>query len=250
VSVSFVARYVQCYNYPEPRKTECEEERENFSFDNIVDKVANNALNESLKNHQEEAIINYLLTQKEVSWQTQENSHRFCSIENLAPQKELFPYYIWVYCGEYIIEDGQLKELSGASLPAKINYPNELSFYDLSRFSHEIPLDGADYGASIKEIFPEEVQREIADFRKEGRVKKIIEKNEDQAWVNILTWEAIKLAIEECRVEEAFQAHSRRVEVNLKNGEKLVAVEPKIDQIMLLAEEATPRCGEIIISTE
>jgi hypothetical protein len=81
-------------------------------------------------------------------------------------------------------------------------------------------------------------------------VKKIIEKNEDQAWVNILTWEAIKLAIEECRVEEAFQAHSRRVEVNLKNGEKLVAVEPKIDQIMLLAEEATPRCGEIIISTE
>jgi small nuclear ribonucleoprotein (snRNP)-like protein len=51
-------------------------------------------------------------------------------------------------------------------------------------------------------------------------------------------------------VEEAFQALSRRVEVNLKNGEKLVAVEPKIDQIMLLAEEATPRCGEIIISTE
>lgn len=250
ITVSFLARYPQCPNYPEPQKSECEEERESFSFDNIVDKVAGNALNEHLKNYQEEAIINYLLTQKDFSWQNQENSHRFCSIENLDSQKELFPYYIWAYCGEYIIQDGQLKNLSGASLPAKIDYPNELSFYDLSRFSHEIPLDGAGWGESIKEIFPKEVQKEITDFRQEGRVKRIIEKNEDQAWVNILAWQAIKSAIEDCRVERVFQDHSRRVVATLKNGEELTAVEPKIDEVMLYVEQAIPQCGEISIATE
>ncbi len=250
ITVSFVARYAQCSNYPELQKSECKNEREVFSFDSIADKVSGYAFNESLKNHQEKSIISYLLTQKDFSWQNHENSHRFCSIENLGPENVLFPFYVWVFCGEYIIEDGQLKNLSGASLPAKIDYPNELSFYDLSRFSHEIPLDGADWGKSVEEIFPKEIQKEITNFRKEGRVKKIIEKNEDQAWVNILAWEAIKLAIKDCRVERVFQDHSRRVVANLKNGEEWVAVEPKIDEIMLLVEQAIPQCGKIERSTE
>ncbi|MCF7910806.1 hypothetical protein K9L16_03980 [Candidatus Pacearchaeota archaeon] len=215
-----------------------------------MNKVSRYAFDESLKDHQERSIINYLLTQKDFSWQNHENSHRFCSIESLDPQKELFPCYIWIYCGEYIIEDGQLKNLSGASLPAKIDYPNELSFYSLNHFSHDIPLDGAYYGESVEEIFPKEAQEEIVNFRKEGRVKRIIEKNEDQAWVNILAWEAIKSAIKNCRVERIFQSHSRKVVANLKNGEEWVAVEPKIDQIISLATQAIPRCGEIIMSTE
>lgn len=250
VNVSFVARYVQCYNYSEPQKSECENERKVFSFNSIADKVSGYAFNESLKNHQEKAIISYLLTQKDFSWQNHEDSHRFCSIENLGPKKELFPFYFWVFCGEYIIQDGQLKNLSGASLPAKINYPNELSFYNLSLFFHEIPLDGFDWEKSVKEIFPKEVQKEITNFRKEGRVKEIIEKNEDQAWINILAWEEIKSAIKNCQVEKVFQAHSKRVVATLKSGEELIAVEPKIDEIMSLVEHAVPQCGEILMGTE
>lgn len=39
VIVSFVARYPQCQNYDEPRKTECENEREIFDLDLVVDQI-------------------------------------------------------------------------------------------------------------------------------------------------------------------------------------------------------------------
>ncbi len=36
LSLGFVARYVQCSNYDDPQKTECIEERETFSLDELV----------------------------------------------------------------------------------------------------------------------------------------------------------------------------------------------------------------------
>lgn len=52
---------------------------------------------------------------------------------------------------------GELKELSGASLPIKIDYPNELSYYDLAKFSFEAPGDGSLYDKDVKRIFPESI---------------------------------------------------------------------------------------------
>jgi len=132
--------------------------------------------NDSLVNHQEKAIVDYLLTQEQFAWQTKENSKNICSIENLG-DNSLFPFYIWVYCSEYDIEEGRLERLSGCSLPVKIDYPNELSFYDLSKFSYEMPRDGSLYSADVKRIFPESVQQLIFDFDS----KSIIEKNKKEA---------------------------------------------------------------------
>jgi len=102
----------------------------------------NNKLLSNFGNDQiEKAITNYLLTQKLFSWKTKDDSHNFCVVENLKPDNELFPLYVWAYCGEYIIQDGELKALSGSSGPKKINYPNELSFYNLSKFSYEVARD-------------------------------------------------------------------------------------------------------------
>jgi len=110
------------------------------------------------------SITDYLLTQKYFSWKTTTDSRNFCVIENLNPEDTLFPLYIWVRCGEFILQDGKLKELSGTSVPAKIDYPNDLSFYDLSKFSYEVPGDGSLYLKDIKTIFPLNVQNKIADF--------------------------------------------------------------------------------------
>ncbi len=113
----------------------------------------------------EKSITDYLLTQKYFSWKTTTDSRNFCVIENLDPTEEgLFPLYVWVRCGEFVLQNGKLKELSGISVPAKINYPNELSFYDLSKFSYEAPRDGSLYSKDIKTIFPSNVQKRIADF--------------------------------------------------------------------------------------
>ena len=122
------------------------------------------------------AIENYLVTQQQFSWKTVENSQNFCAVDNLSPETELFPIYVWVRCGEYIAEDGGVKEISGSSGPVKINYPNELSFYDLSKFSFEAPRDGAHYPEDIKTIFPEEVQGRIADYEAMLLTNKLEEK--------------------------------------------------------------------------
>lgn len=113
----------------------------------------------------EKAITDYLLTQKYFSWKTTTDSRNFCVIENLNPtENNPFPLYVWVRCGEFIIQNGKLKELSGLSVPTKINYPNQLSFYDISKFSYEVPRDGSLYSKDIKTIFPLNVQNRIADF--------------------------------------------------------------------------------------
>ena len=116
-------------------------------------------------NQVEKAITDYLLTQKYFSWETTAESSNFCVIENLNPTKDgLFPLYVWVRCGEFVMQNGKLQELSGLSVPAKINYPNHLSFYDINKMSHEVPRDDSLYLEDIKTIFPLNVQKRILDF--------------------------------------------------------------------------------------
>ena len=116
-------------------------------------------------NQAEKAITDYLLTQKCFSWKTTTDSRNFCVIENLNPTENgLFPLYVWVRCGEFILQNGKLKELSGKSVPAKIIYPNQLSFYDLDKFSYEVPGNGSLYSKDIKTIFPLNAQKMIFGF--------------------------------------------------------------------------------------
>ena len=206
-----------------------------------------NELSSNFGNDQvEKAITNYLLTQKHFSWKTSDNSHNFCVIENLKPENELFPLYVWVYCGEYIIQDGEVKTLSGSSGPAKIDYPNELSFYDLSKFSYEAPGDGSHYAEDIKRIFPEDIWQHIFNFDRENTIKRI----ESTAFANISSWALIKQAINNCEAESVWQTHDRAVKVKLKNGEELTAVEPELDDIIDLAIATEPKCGKILMGTE
>jgi len=131
-------------------------------------------LNNDFPNSQiEGAITKYLLSQNQFSWKTTEDSHNFCGIENLDPEKELFPIYVWAYCGEYITQDNDLINLSGYSVPAEINYPNELSFYDTNRFSFRSPRDGSFYTDDVINIFPENVQQKIFNFNAQKLIDKV-----------------------------------------------------------------------------
>ncbi len=121
----------------------------------------------------EKTITDYLLTQKQFNWETAENSQKFCGIENLQPKNELFPFYIWAYCGEYTVENGKLKTLSSISLPVRISYPNELSYYDLSGFSFEAPRDGTYNSIDIERIFPEDARQKISNLDKQTIIKRV-----------------------------------------------------------------------------
>lgn len=194
----------------------------------------------------EKAITDYLLSQKAFSWKTTEGSFNFCSIENLRPGQELFPIYIWAYCAEYTMENGELKTQSGTSLPVKINYPNELSFYDISKFSHEIPRDGSYNGPDIERIFPKDAQQALSSLDKQILIKR----NETAASAFFSAWDSIKNAINDCQVKEVFQAHSKEVSVELKDGKKIKGLEPRIDDIIHLAIAVRNKCGRIIMATE
>jgi len=63
-------------------------------------------------------------------------------------------------------------------------------------------------------------------------------------------WQRIIDAINKCEAVSAAQAHSLSVSVKLKSGEEIEAVEPVIDDIFRVADEARSRCGEIIMATE
>lgn len=122
----------------------------------------------------EKFITDYLLTQEFFSWKTTADSQNFCVIENLDPKKDqLFPLYIWARCGEFTLQEGKLKELSGSSGPAKIDYPNLLSYRDLSKMSYQAPRDGSLYSKDVKTIFPLNVQEAIFGFDRANLNKKI-----------------------------------------------------------------------------
>ena len=194
----------------------------------------------------ERAISDYLLTEKHFSWKNREDSHNFCTIENLKPDKDLFPLYIWAYCGEYMIEDGDLKTISGSSGPVKINYPNELSYYDPSKFSYEAPGDGANYSKDVKTIFPEDVQEKI--FKHD--IGNLIVKAENYAFTNISNWNDIKNAVAECKVESVRQTHALEVTAKFKDGREVTAQEPGIDDIFDIIDQSKVNCGEIIMAIE
>jgi hypothetical protein len=63
-------------------------------------------------------------------------------------------------------------------------------------------------------------------------------------------WFRAILAISNCEAETIFQGHDLFVMVNLKNGEKIGAFEPAIDDVIKIADAAEEKCGKIMIGTE
>ncbi|PIT87998.1 MAG: hypothetical protein COU29_04285 [Candidatus Magasanikbacteria bacterium CG10_big_fil_rev_8_21_14_0_10_36_32] len=64
------------------------------------------------------------------------------------------------------------------------------------------------------------------------------------------TWEMAIQAVTNCEVEKIFQSHNRLVTLKLRNENQLTVVEPKIDDIITIAEMSEDKCGHILIGTE
>lgn len=64
------------------------------------------------------------------------------------------------------------------------------------------------------------------------------------------SWERAILAVNNCEVVKVFQTHSKIVTLTLKNGSKLTAEEPQIDDIIFIVNAAETKCGKIPIGTE
>ena len=65
-----------------------------------------------------------------------------------------------------------------------------------------------------------------------------------------IPWINARELILSCNVEMAMQAHDLNVYLTLKDGKKVVAVEPVIDEVFKVVNEAPARCGNIGLATE
>lgn len=63
-------------------------------------------------------------------------------------------------------------------------------------------------------------------------------------------WNIILAVLNNCEVESVFQTHSKLVTLELKNGNKITAYEPQIDDIMKVVENLNGKCGDIRLATE
>jgi len=64
------------------------------------------------------------------------------------------------------------------------------------------------------------------------------------------TWDVVLTNLNNCEVESVFQTHSKLVTLKLKNGNKVTAYEPRIDDVMNVVAELKGRCGNIRMATE
>jgi len=109
------------------------------------------------------AIEEYLLSQNEFAWSTEADGKTMCVFAHLTREREISPYEVWVRCSEFVWRDGEIQEASGISIPAKLTYPDNPSFFTAENFTHEIPKDGSDYGPDIERIFSQESRELISE---------------------------------------------------------------------------------------
>lgn len=65
-----------------------------------------------------------------------------------------------------------------------------------------------------------------------------------------ISWQKAVELIEQCKIEMIMQTHALDVYLNLRDGTRVRAVEPLIDEVFKITERAQVRCGSIPSATE
>jgi hypothetical protein len=65
-----------------------------------------------------------------------------------------------------------------------------------------------------------------------------------------VSWEQVVFHIERCEAAMVFQTHALDVYVNLKDGSRVHAKEPTIDDVFRVLDQTRDECGIIPVATE
>ncbi|MDO5555235.1 MAG: hypothetical protein Q4G09_00845 [Clostridia bacterium] len=131
------------------------------------------------------AITNYLITKLDNDSKHHENEKGFVSYRTyLMEEKEknkLYNFYCWVLEEKYYLEDDEIKQDSGSSIPYKFIIEfidNEFIVIDI-----EIPRDGTYYSEDMKVMFPEDVLNNMNKIHDDGTMNSLkadIEKQKNE----------------------------------------------------------------------
>lgn len=67
--------------------------------------------------------------------------------------------YMWVLEEEYYVVKGDCHAGHGSSMPYKIEFEND------KPVNYEVPMDGTFYSSSIKEMFPDDIEDDILNYK-------------------------------------------------------------------------------------
>ena len=99
-------------------------------------------------------------TEEETEYNQKEDFQIFFEYTGFGiSQEENIKYaYMWISEESCYVENGELKGGSGSSMPYKITFEND------KVIDFEVPQDGTYYTPSIKNMFPDEIAKEILNF--------------------------------------------------------------------------------------
>ena len=129
----------------------------------------------------ETAIMNYII-EKGDNEKHNENAKAFASMRvYLTHEKEKDKYYdiyAWVLEEKYYLENNEIKQDGGSSIPYKFiveNIDGKFTVTDLV-----IPRDGSYYADDMKSIFPNSVREDMEDIHTDGTIEELNEDIQEQ----------------------------------------------------------------------
>lgn len=138
--------------------------------------------------HDEEiaiAIENYLLEKSENEPKRHENEKSFVSIRPYLTEEKnnykLYKVYAWVLEETYYLENNEIKQDSGSSIPYKFVVEHINDEYKVT--DSRIPRDGSYYAEDMKNIFPRSVRNDMDEVHNDGTIEKL--KMDIQKQVNL-----------------------------------------------------------------
>jgi len=112
-------------------------------------------------------------------------------------------------------------------------------------YQFELLTDSATFATIFFEVDGQAFKLESQEFTYLPNILSTFEFLPDKNWQEIVE------AFENCEVIEAFQYHNLDVRVNTKNRGTISGVEPRIDDIAILIDDANEKCGtQILFATE
>ena len=122
----------------------------------------------------ESAIMNYII-EKGDNEKHNENAKAFASMRvYLTHEKEKDKYYdiyAWVLEEKYYLENNEIKQDSGSSIPYKFIVENIDGKFTVTDFV--IPRDGSYYADDMKSIFPNSVREDMEDIHTDGTIEEL-----------------------------------------------------------------------------
>jgi len=122
-----------------------------------------------------QSVIDYVVQKNDQEPSKYENEKSFASMKVYLLQEEkrnkLYFVYAWVRIGKYYLENNELKESSGSSIPYKFQVEYQNGKYVVIHSQN--PRDGSYYPEDMKNIFPSSVRNDMENVHIDGTVKKL-----------------------------------------------------------------------------